>query len=190
MKYNKNNMLLIAGLAFIFGGILLLVHFSKAVLVGASVIRFLLPVSAGSVLLYFSLTGTKRFFFTFSGLFLCGTALLLLITDTHLIRYNMMQIWPVTVIMSGVLLFPSGYIRFRRLPAAYTGPGIMLTVLGLIFLCFSLNIISLSFTEFASRYWPIVFILFGFGLIALFAYTQTQKKAAVFEDSDEDEDLQ
>lgn len=188
MKYNKNNTLLIAGLSFILGGIFLLVYVSAAVLPGIYMFRFLLLSLIGSTVLYFALTGKKRAFFIFTGLFLCCTGLLLLLTDARLIPYTLHQIWPAAVVLSGILLFPSGYMRFRKLRAFYIVPGIMLIGLGLLFLCFSLDIIKQSFAEFASRWWPVVFIIFGFGLIILFAYTQKRKTPVLSEDSDEDED--
>ncbi|WP_428768414.1 DUF5668 domain-containing protein [Treponema sp. HNW] len=188
MKFNKNNTLLITGLAFILCGILLLVHVSVRVLSVVYIFRFLFLSVPGTVMLYFALTGTKRAFFVFTGLFLCCTSLLLLITDARLIPYTLHQIWPAAVVLSGLLLFPSGYIRFRKLQAFYIVPGIMLTGLGLLFLCFSLDIIKQSFAEFASHWWPLIFIMFGLGLIILFAYTQSRKSPVLSEDSDEDED--
>lgn len=188
MKYNKNNTLLIAGLGFILGGILLLVHVSDAALSGIYIFRFLLLSLVGSTVLYFALAGTKRAFFVFAGLFLCCTSLLLLLTDARLIPYTLHEIWPSAVVLSGVLLFPSGYIRFRKLRAFYIVPGIVLICLGLLFLCFSLDIIKQPFAEFASRRWPVIFIFFGCGLIMLFAYTQKRKSPVLCEDSDEDED--
>lgn len=188
MKYNKNNTLLIAGIGLILGGILLLVHFSEAVLSGIYIFRFLLLSLIGSIVLYFALTGTKRAFFVFTGLFLCCTGLFLLLIDARLIPYTLHKIWPAAVVLSGILLFPSGYIRFRKLRAFYIVPGIMLTGLGLLFLCFSLDIIKQPFAVFASRWWPVSFIVFGFGLIILFTYTQKRKGPVLSEGSDEDED--
>lgn len=188
MKYNKNNTLLIAGLSFILCGILLLVHISVNVLSLIYVFRFLVLFLIGSAVLYVALTGQKRAFLIFIGLFLCCTGLLLLLVDSHLIPYTVHEIWPAAVVLSGILLFPAGYIRFRKLRAFYIVPGIMLTGLGLLFLCFSLDIIKQSFAEFASRWWPVAFIVFGLGLIILFVYTQKRKSPVLSEDSDEDED--
>lgn len=188
MKYNKNNTLLIAGLGFILCGILLLVHISVNVLSFIYVFRFLVLFLIGSAVLYVALTGKKRAFLIFIGLFLCCTSLLLLLVDSRLIPYTLHEIWPAAVVLSGILLFPAGYIRFRKLRAFYIVPGIMLTGLGLLFLCFSLDIIKQSFAEFASRWWPVIFIMFGLGLIILFAYSQTRKNPVLSEDSGEDED--
>jgi len=146
---------------------------------------------SGSVLLYLALTGTKPALFTFSGLFLSCCSLLFLIADARIIPYTIKQVWPVTVVLSGLALFPAGYVRFRKFQVSYMVPGIVLAALGFVFLCFSLNIIKISFAEFARAWWPLIFVIFGLSLVVLFVYTKKQKTPVIFEDSeDDDEDLQ
>ena len=191
MKNDKYNILLAAGLLFIFGGILLLVYLFSRVSLGMYVFRFALFSLSGSVLLYFALTGTKPALFTFSGLFLSCCSLLFLIADACIIPYTIKQVWPVTVVLSGLALFPAGYVRFRKFQVSYMVPGIVLAALGFVFLCFSLNIIKISFAEFARAWWPLNFVIFGLSLVVLFVYTKKQKTPVIFEDSeDDDEDLQ
>ena len=79
-------------------------------------------------------------------------------------------------------------IRFCKLQAFYIVPGITLTGLGLFFLCFSLDIISVSFAEFARMWWPLIFVVFGLVLIVLFLYMQKQKTPVLAEDSEDDEE--
>ena len=155
MKNDKYNILLAAGLLFIFGGILLLVYLFSRVSLGMYVFRFALFSLSGSVLLYFALTGTKPALFTFSGLFLSCCSLLFLIADARIIPYTIKQVWPVTVVLSGLALFPAGYVRFRKFQISYVVPGVVLAGLGFVFLCFSLNIIKISFAEFARAWWPL-----------------------------------
>ena len=191
MKNDKYNILLAAGLLFIFGGILLLVYLFARVSVGMYVFRFLLFSLSGAILLYLALTGTKPALFTFSGLFLSCCSFLFLITDARIIPYTMKQVWPITVVLSGLALFPAGYVRFRKFQVSYIVPGVVLAGLGFVFLCFSLNIIKISFAEFARAWWPLIFVIFGLSLVILFVYTKKQKMPVIFEDSeDDDEDLQ
>ena len=191
MKNDKYNILLAAGLLFIFGGILLLVYLFSRVSLGMYVFRFALFSLSGSVLLYFALTGTKPALFTFSGLFLSCCSLLFLIADARIIPYTIKQVWPVTVVLSGLALFPAGYVRFRKFQVSYMVPGIVLAALGFVFLCFSLNIIKISFAEFARAWWPLIFVIFGLSLVVWLVYTKKQKTPVIFEDSeDDDEDLQ
>ena len=191
MKNDKYNILLAAGLLFIFGGILLLVYLFSRVSLGMYVFRFALFSLSGSVLLYFALTGTKPALFTFSGLFLSCCSLLFLIADARIIPYTIKQVWPVTVVLSGLSLFPAGYVRFRKFQISYVVPGVVLAGLGFVFLCFSLNIIKISFAEFARAWWPLIFVIFGLRLVVLCVYTKKQKTPVIFEDSeDDDEDLQ
>ncbi|MGI5172400.1 hypothetical protein H0R92_02180 [Treponema sp. OMZ 840] len=192
MKHDKNNILLAAGLLFIFGGILLLVHLTSDIFLGMYILRFLLFSVSGGIALYLALTGTKPAFFIFTGLFLSSCSLLFLITDARLLPYSLHEIWPLLVVLSGLFLFPAGYVRFRKLQAAYLVPGLTLTGLGFVFLCFSLDIIKISFADFARTWWPIIFIIFGLALVILFFYMQKQKQPVFCEDSEDDdeEDLQ
>ena len=191
MKNDKYNILLAAGLLFIFGGILLLVYLFSRVSLGMYVFRFALFSLSGSVLLYLALTGTKPALFTFSGLFLSCCSLLFLITDARIIPYTIKQVWPVTVVLSGLSLFPAGYVRFRKFQISYVVPGVVLAGLGFVFLCFSLNIIKISFAEFARAWWPFIFVILGFFWVFLFFNTKKKKTPVIFEDSeDDDEDLQ
>ena len=189
MKNDKYNILLAAGLLFIFGGILLLVYLFSRVSLGMYVFRFALFSLSGSVLLYLALTGTKPALFTFSGLFLSCCSLLFLIADARIIPYTIKQVWPVTVVLSGLSLFPAGYVRFRKFQISYVVPGVVLAGLGFVFLCFSLNIIKISFAEFARAWWPLIFVIFGFCLFVLFVYTKKKKTPVIFEDSEDDDEV-
>lgn len=188
MKHSKPDMLLAAGLIFALGGIILLISFLSALPFGSYALRPLVLLCAGGIISYFALRGTKRAFFVFIGLFLCCAGVLFLLIGARLIPYGLNKVWPFIVILSGVLLFPSGYIRFCKLQAFYIVPGITLAGLGLFFLCFSLDIISVSFAEFARMWWPLIFVVFGLVLIVLFLYMQKQKTPVLAEDSEDDEE--
>lgn len=188
-QWNKHKIFLVVGLIFIFGGILLLVFFSSALSLRMYIFRPLLLLTLGAITLYQTLIGKRRALFIFSGLFLSCIGLLFLLVDAKILPYTLLQIWPVMVILSGILFIPIGYFCHNRLQASYIVPGFALVGFGIVFILFSLDIITMPFSEFARYWWPLVFILFGILLIALFIYTQKNNKTFLFGDSDEDEDL-
>lgn len=188
-QWTKYKILLGIGLVFVFAGIFLLTFFASDIPIDMYILRPLIVLTFGGIILYQTLIGKRCLFFIFSSLFLCSIGLLFLLIDAKVIPYDLSQIWPVLVIISGILLLFLGYFRYRRFQISYTVLGATFATLGIVFLCFSLDIIKMSFTEFTQNWWPLVFVVFGIGLIVLFVYSQKKGQNFLFDDSDEDEDL-
>ncbi len=88
----------------------------------------------------------------------------------------MTELWPIMVILSGLVLIPLGFIRYGFLPISFIVSAFVLFLLGFLFLLFSLNVIEMSITEFVSKWWPAVFIFFGLALIILFFYSKKHEQ--------------
>ncbi len=186
--FSQYKLFLFLGLFFVFAGFDLLVIFLSP---NNNFLYLLVPnvfLLIGLFVLYLSLTGKRRTFFIFVGLLFCSSWLLLLLTSSRIIPYTLMEMWPVMVVLSGIMLIPLGFIRYGFLPISFFVSACMLFGLGIIFLLFSLDIIKMSITAFASQWWPLIFILFGISLIGLFFYTQKHEREKWVKNSDEFED--
>ncbi len=187
MNY-KRNIILAVGIFSILTGILLLGLLSSELSFRNFFLRPTLLFILGAITIYISLVSTRYPLFTFSGMFFCCAGILFLFIDAKLIKSNIEQLWPVLVIMSGVFLFPSCYLRSKKITPSYVVPAMCLVCLGLLFLLFSMDIIKIPFSTFAARWWPFVLIIFGIGLVILFFLNQYQKNPFSLDEEDDDED--
>ena len=63
----------------------------------------------------------------------------------------------------------------------------MLVGMGFVFLLFSLDIVKVSLREAAAAWWPVLFVLFGIGMIVLFFYSQHTNNVPAQQNDDFDE---
>ncbi|MFI3256863.1 MAG: DUF5668 domain-containing protein [Spirochaetales bacterium] len=188
-QWNKYKGFLALGLIFIFGGACLLIAFFSRTTGMTYIIFPIVLLLVGVFVLYQSLTGKRQTLFLFSGLLLNCTAFLFLLTGAEIIPYKMSEVWPIVVMLSGIILIVLRLIRNKSLSLSHTVAGLFLIGAGFVFMLFSLNIITISFVEFASKWWPTIFILFGLVLIALFIYMQKIDKNKVSQSLSDDEDI-
>ncbi len=189
---NQRTVLLL-GLLFIIGGTQSLVALFSPLELDTYIIRPSLFLFSGLITLFASFLSSvgnqRKSLYLFTGMLLSSLWLVFLLLDSQIIPYTMSQVWPVVVILSGVILLFVAIIRYRYLPISLLLSAIVLICMGVLFLLFSLNIVVESFTEFASRWWPMLFILFGLFLILLFIYMKHHEKEKWINDSYDDEDI-
>lgn len=165
------NILLACGVVSILVGIFLLLRVATDSQLELSFLTLAL-VFTGAVLVYLSLALYRRALFFFVGLYLCCASILNLIAASHFVPLSIRQLWPAEVIICGVCLLVTSFFKNHRLCARYFFPALSLIVLGSIFLLFSLNIVHVSFASVFFRWWPVLLVLGGASLIALYLYQQ------------------
>ena len=169
------NILLAIGFVFIFAGLFLLLHPFAAM---ANVEPFIHPfvnvclILFGALCFYFALIKYHHAPLFFFGLYLCFVSVLFLLLSSGIMPWKFDDLWPLCVILCGVCLFFTCLLRHHRLFSAYLIPSVLLILLGAFFLLFSMDVISISFKEFVSRWWPAFLILIGIVLVVLFLYQQ------------------
>lgn len=175
-KYGwRANAVLAAGLVLILVGIFLMVkHSEHATKVFA--LRPVILLSVGAIALFVSIAFTESGNTLYVGLFCVMMGIVMLMVDTHIIRYSLKEMWPTIMISSGVALFPASLYKLRRIRTVYLFPAIMLIMLGMMFLLFSMHIFPFSFREFISKWWPLLVIMGGFLLIAIFFVQRANSK--------------
>lgn len=165
------NILLAIGFICIFAGLFLLVHPFAGV---GDVLPFvnICLIIFGALSFYFALIKYHHAPLFFFGLYLCLAATLFLFVSSGFLPVGWDRLWPSGVILCGICLILTCLFRHHRLLSAYIVPGLILILLGAFFLLFSLDIITMSFREFVTRWWPIFLIIAGLLLVGLFLYQQ------------------
>jgi hypothetical protein len=78
------------------------------------------------------------------------------------------KIWPFYMVFAGISIAASGFTKVKRAKASFLMPSSVFVMLGLIFLPFSLRLVSMSFARFVRSVWPVLFM--GAGIILIFLY--------------------
>ena len=166
------NVLLAVGVVCVFMGFFLLIHPFAGVGNVAPFVNICL-ILVGALCFYVSLVTYRHAPLFFFGLYLCLAASLYLFVTSGILSVSWTQLWPGGVVLCGICLFLTGLFRHRKVRSAYLFPGVLLVLLGAVFLLFSFDIVTISFREFVTRSWP--FFLMGVGafLIGLFLYQHT-----------------
>jgi len=128
--------------------------------------------ASGAFLLYISITLIKKAIWVFLGIafFLFGVQLLLL--DAKILPFTFIETWPLTIIICGLAMIPSGLYNLKRIRTIYLFPAILMILMGTFFLLFSMHIFKSSFRHFIFMWWPIILIFGGIWLIILFVVQQ------------------
>ncbi len=126
----------------------------------------LLVVAGGVAALRAGLTGRWPEAAVFAGLFLVLGGVFFLLLTTVMSAVELSRVWPAFMTIAGVSVV--AYARFK--PAAgrltLTIPGYVIIVLSIIFLLFSFDVVDEDFTAFVARWWPVIFVAAGIGLLA------------------------
>ena len=181
--------MLALGIFCLLAGVFLLICFVTDTFDGVELITPLTILISGAVFLYVSLAIKKNFWFTFLGISLLLNSFLILISETGILPWSLAQIWPVIVIISGISFIAASIIFNRKLPISVWVPSFVLMFLGVLFLLFSTDIITIPFRQIAAKWWPAIMILIGVGLIVLYWYLKSfngKVQTVLFDDSDEE----
>ena len=168
LKYHVG---LAIGIGILLSGVFLLaVKFSKTQ--DSFGWKSILLTGTGAFLLYISFSLIKKGIWVFLGIasFLGGVHLLLL--DAHIMPFTFIETWPLTIIICGLALIPSGLYNLKRIRTIYLFPAILMILMGAFFLMFSMHIFKSSFMHFIFMWWPLILIFGGIWLIILFVVQQ------------------
>jgi len=177
----SNNIILATGLLFLILGIFLLVLFTSDLGLTLHSLRPLLFLIIGGVILYYALIKRREGWIFFPGLFLFLTGILYLLIDLKISQHTIDSLWPVMVINCGIAVLCAGIMHTGRIKLVILIPSTMIILLGVIFLLFSLDIITKSFSSLAAIWWPVILILGGIGLLIVFFMENKFSKNSSFE---------
>ncbi|MDR1317130.1 MAG: DUF5668 domain-containing protein [Spirochaetales bacterium] len=103
----------------------------------------------------------------FSSIFLILAGSFLLVLNTGVLESDFKQFWPLFMLFTGVSLFFFGLKKKGAARLRMTIPALAIIMLSLLFLLFSLRIISVSLRDFVVTWWPGILVFAGIMLISL-----------------------
>lgn len=158
------NKLAVIGVFFVLaGGVLLL--WTAGYLRRFVTLWPLLPVVGGLVLLYFRIFRHGRDYYIFLGTSLLLSGILLLVTTTAL-PAALEGIWPLFMTVIGISLLLYGVRKEGSSRVTFVVPGLVMILLSVVFLPFSLNLVTADFVSFVGVWWPVLLVVMGAALIA------------------------
>lgn len=187
---NSKSILFVAGIICIVFGIILLINTVLDLPQYTFFLRSGIAVVLGFFFLYYSMAKKKTIWSLFLGISLTLVGFFILLLDLNFIDYSITELWPVIVIICGFSYLAAGLSIKKKLTVSVAVLSFVLTVMGIFFLLFSINIIDIPFVVFAARWWPILLILLGLGLVILFLYMQiagNNAKTLLYDDNEEEE---
>ena len=185
-SYVKINLILAFGFVFVIAGIFLLAGLLVDSEVSLSVVRSLIITIIGGIILYFTLIKSTGNWWLCIGLFFSVTGIFILLLDMQVFHKTLETLWPIIVIIAGLSTFVAGSYKSKKIRLVFIVPAFVITVLGIVFLLFSLDIISEAFFVIAGRWWPVMFIFAGICLVT--TYFLCNKTTPIVETTDEEED--
>ena len=182
----KLNFILAFGLVFVIVGIFLSVGFLADTQVSLSVVRSLVTTLIGGIILYFALIKSTGSWWLCVGLFLCSTGIFILLLDVQVFSKTIETLWPLIVIFAGLSAFIAGAYKTTKIRLVFIVPAFVITFFGIVFLLFSLDVITKSFFSVAGQWWPIIIIFAGLCLVCTFFLWN--KKNPIADTVEEDDD--
>ena len=152
----------------------LVAHSNKAIKVFA--VKPFLLIVVGALALYFGLAILKKGIYIFVGLSANLLGVLSLLVEAQILPYKFSQVWPISIIIFGIALFPAGIFYFKRIRSIYLFPALMMIFLGTFFMLFSMDIVEISMAAFFSKWWPLMLLLSGLILVGIYFVQQILRK--------------
>ena len=162
------NISLAIGLGMIFIGFILILCFAGTVPhLSVLILPDFLFLAGFANLFYFLAVKKSSFrFFLALSLTLCGVFASLI--AYKVVSLSLKQLWPVFIMITGVCLFVSGRCSHKSFSLSYDLSALVLVFIGLLFLLFSLGVITVPFRTIALFSGPLLLILGGIILVILF----------------------
>lgn len=125
---------------------------------------------------------TKKFFHLFVGLLYLFWSILSLFMEL-VFPYTIKEFWPLFGIITGLLWFIAGCMKYGRLKFGFVIPSVTLLGMGLWYSLFSFEIVKLSFKSVACTLGPVFMVSIAVFLV-LFFLAQQRHKELVFSDEE------
>ena len=158
-----NKSLVFGIILFLLGGLLLLWQLN--LLPGLDVLWPLPIIILGLFFLYAAFLRGKKRRYILPGMLFTLAGLFFLLLNTVLSTISLEKIWPIFMLITGVSILPYGHGQKKNTRVAILIPALAIVGLAIIFLPFSLRLVTKSFTNFVLTWWPTLLLLTGTLLI-------------------------
>lgn len=180
-----------SGLFLMISGIVLLCCFAFDITPNMLIAIPIVIILAGAFFLFLYYTRKKLVRTAFLGYFLTSSGIFSLIVCFRDFSLSIGNLWPFFVLFCGLSFLVASLQVHRRFTISAVVPSVVLVGLGIMLLCFSLDIITIPFRVFVAKWWPVFIVLLGIALIIIYAYMQRSDAAEDFENeviTDNDDD--
>lgn len=148
------------GLGMSMAGVLLLL-FTTGMLPTGTLLWPTVTIVVGCYLLWRAFWADGREANVFAGTFLLLTGVFLLLRTSALAQVTLQRLWPVFMSIGGLALLAYGISKGRDYRLVLGVPAAAIILLSVVFLLFSLEVVTISFTEFVLRWWPGLVVFWG-----------------------------
>lgn len=172
MALNKRslNLLLASGLICIAGGVFLLLCMFAGESLTTPILIPIAALAAGVFMTFYAFTRRKTVWTVFLGYFLTASCFFIMVCSSDITVHSMKQFWPVLAIICGASFLAAGITARKKLVPADVIFSLYMIFMGVLFLLFSMDIITIPFSTFVGRWWPLLLIAFGLLLILVFVW--------------------
>lgn len=168
-------LVLAIGLVLILGGISFFLIVPAKNVEGFLFIFYIVLMFLSAVAIYFTIVLQKSFLLYLAlNTFIFSTVAAFIVSKET--NFAFIKYWPLLVMLFGITLIPSGYVRAKKMRTIYVVPAVVLVGLGSLFLLFSCGVIKIPFRVFFIYMWPVTLFLAGIFLIAYYFYGVFTKK--------------
>jgi len=125
-------------------------------------------VCIGLFLLYLTFFRDAPDFCVFPGIIISLAGIFILLKERWLSESTIGMIWPIFMIITGIAFFPYSARKRGSRRLSFIISGIAMIILAVSFMPFSFGLTDRSLTGFVAIWWPVLFILMGVILMALY----------------------
>jgi hypothetical protein len=177
------------GIASVTAGILLFVAAFARFELGYPVVLLAAVLVFCALVIYRALSRRMKSWVIFLSLYGFFASILFLLAFGKIISLSIREFWPILTLFCGVCLIATGYYGKKRLTFSYLVPAILLTILGVLFLLFSTDVIQVTFSSFVAKWLPVGLISTGIVLMVLFFFRTAIQRALLQPLRDDPDDL-
>lgn len=171
------------GILFVFTcAALTIVHPHSKPVNDLNIVLLVIQALIGLAVIIIARKVTKKFFHLFMGLLYLSWSILSLLIEL-ILPYEVQQLWPVFGIISGIILFITGKVKYGKLKFGFVIPSITLLGMGIWYSLFSLGIIKISFRSVVATLGPFFMISIAVFLVVFFLLQQRHTEL-VFSDEE------
>ncbi len=143
-----------------------------------NLILLILQAGVGIAIMIVSLKVTHKFFHIFIGLVFLFWSIISILINVVL-PYTEKELWPLYGVAAAIAMFISGYKKYGSIKFGYLIPSIFFFGMGIWYLFFSMNIITMSFRLVVMTLGPVFLISVAAILVIYFLVQQKHKELVV-----------
>lgn len=145
----------------------------------------LLQILLGVIIVTTAINLTKKAYQLFLGLMIACYGILCYLMR-FVLPYTVFQIWPIGIIVAGIIMIVCGVYKYKKFKFGFGIPGVVLICMGLWFMLFSFKIIKISFSTFATIAGPLFMLVVGVVLVLFFFAQQKHSQLVIKDDNQGD----